>query len=193
MTLLLLTISDVLLLLILVVLMQNKRKQDDIVSSARHTTEHGEKILKHMITLPLDITETWAIFASPSGFRSFLSPIADIKVIIGGKVEPVFDDSGSFGGDDHMVLEITGYLPFEMICMRITSTPQGFPNPEIAKHLIIVIQMVPRSDDKTTLIYSMLGWKEGRVWNDFYEFFDYTNQLILKNLAEKAESAVKTL
>ncbi len=188
MSLVFLLISDVLLFMILLVLIRQRKSGDDGIASRPVTTEQGERILRHTAILPLGINNAWALFSSASGFRSFLSPIADIQIRVGGMLEASFEENGRIGSSDNLALEITSYLPREMIAMRIVSTPQGFPNPEIAKHLIIVIQLIPLTDGRTEIVYSMLGWKEGRVWNDFYEFFDYTNQLILQNILEKASA-----
>lgn len=185
-----LLISDILLFLILIVLInQRKRSAPETVSSAHYQTVSGERVLRHAVDLALPLEKTWDLFAlSSGGFKPFLAPIADIQYTLGGVLESGQDHRYT-DTPDHLLFEVTGYLPGELIVMRILNTPLGFPHPEIAKRLVIIIQLTALSSHKTRVAYSMVGWREGGVWNDFYDFFDYTNQLLLKNISEQARAA----
>jgi len=187
-----LIISDILLFLILIVLVSKRKKSaPETVSAYHYQTVSGERVLRHTVDLSLPLEKSWDIFALPSGgFKPFLAPIADIQYPLGGVMDPGQNHS-SPDMPDRLLFEVTGYLPGEIIVMRILNTPMGFPHPEIAKRLIIIIQLNALSPNKTRVTYSMVGWREGRVWNDFFDFFDYTNQLFLKNISEQTMS-VKT-
>ncbi|HDS02752.1 MAG TPA: hypothetical protein ENN72_03480 [Firmicutes bacterium] len=186
MTYLFLIISNVLLLIILVVLIFHRKKEPPVPFTAyRAPTRGEERILRHAVDLRLSAGRAWKLFASPSGgFKPFLSPLADIQYPLSGIQGPLSEKT-PVDSPDHLLFEITGYLPGEIIVMRILNTPLGFPHPEIAKRLIVFLQLIPISSQKTRIVYSMAGWRDGDVWNDFYDFFDYTNQLILKRITEK--------
>jgi|GEM_PF-2360542 len=186
-----LIISDILLFLILIVLIgQRKKNTHESVSSYHYQTISGERVLRHTADLSLPLEKAWDIFSlSSGGFKPFLAPIADIQYTLGGVLESGQESRHYQDTPDHLLFEVTGYLPGEVIVMRILNTPLGFPHPEIAKRLVIIIQLHPLSSRKTRVTYSMVGWREGGVWNDFFDFFDYTNQLLLKNISEQARAA----
>lgn len=163
------------------------RLQAQDVRNTSYTLPSGERILRHEVVVDATLQEVWAAWTTSEGLRSFAAPIAVIDFRMGGLWEASYRLDAKMG-DTTIVNEIIGYVPIEMLAIRIRRTPPGFPHPEVAKQLWTVMQFQELEPKRVRVVISMCGWKEGPEWDAVYQLFEKGNAKVSAWLYKRFEA-----
>ncbi len=151
----------------------------------------AERILRHEAILDASVKEVWEAFTTSEGARHWMAPVAEVDLRIGGTIKTNYNPQARIGDPGTIVHHILSYEPERMITTRFTA-PEGAPTKAKAAQAVWwVARLEPLPDGRTRLTYTGVGWGQGPVWDEAYEFFDrgnaWTFQQLGNYLRKKAE------
>lgn len=152
--------------------------------TARAATEEG-RTLRHQVTVDAPPDSVWRVFTTSTGLRSFVAPVAEIELRVGGRWEASYDPEARIGDPGNIVNEILSYLPGEMLSIRVARAPPGFPFPDAVKELWTVIQFEETERGGTRVTSTMLGFGRGAPWDALRAAFERDNATILRRLRRR--------
>lgn len=134
------------------------------------------------------LDSVWKAYTTAKGLRTFVAPVVDIDLRVGGIREASYDPDARVGDDGNILNEFLAYLPQEMLAMRVKRTPTGFPFPEVVKELWTVIHLDELGERRVRVTATMLGFEAGEPWDTLYETFERDNATELRRLVERFDS-----
>lgn len=148
----------------------------------------GRRALRQSAVVDAPLDSVWTAYTTVEGLRTFVAPVVDIDLRVGGIREASYDPDAGVGDPGNILNEILAYLPREMFAMRVKRTPPGFPFPEAVKELWTVVQLEAAGERRVRVTATMLGFGAGEPWDALYEAFERDNATELRRLVERFES-----
>jgi len=148
-------------------------------------SQEGRKI-ELVEDINADVIDVWNCWTTEEGIKSFFAPECDIDLKIGGKYECYFtltNPVGSRGSEDCKVLS---YLPYKMLSFQWGGRAGKHPTVRQEKTWV-VIEFEKLNENRTRIVFTNLGYKDGAEWDDAYEFFSNAWASVLRQLKEKYE------
>ena len=145
----------------------------------------GEKILRCEAIIPTSRAELWHLLTTTEGLTSFAFPVGKIELKIGGDWESTYNVNGKLGDPNNIHNEIISYLPNEMLSIRISRCPPGFPSPKVAEHIWDVMTLESVDSMHTKVTEAMCGWQNTPDDEKVYKLFDWGNRYTMEKLYER--------
>jgi uncharacterized protein YndB with AHSA1/START domain len=139
-----------------------------------------EKLLRFEVTVPASIDEVWNAFATRAGAITWLWSDVRIDLRPGGDWLVLYPGGATGGGT------IVSFVPKRQLVVRALA-PEQFPTvrTERTNATFEFEPVVPRST-KVTLVQT--GWKNGKEWDDAYEYLARGNAQLLATLKRRFET-----
>ena len=118
-------------------------------------------------------------WATPEGWSEVYDPpsASNIDLAIGGRYEWLFD--GKIGSNGCQVLS---YIPGRMISFSWSAPPSQPENR--GKRTWVVVEVEPLSADRTKVRLTHLGFGEGTLWDETYDYFVAAWGRVLQGMGE---------
>ena len=148
---------------------------------------NGERFLRFEIILDTTIAETWKLIATEEGIKKWMAPVAILDLRIGGMLKTNYNETAKIDDKGTITLGIISYIPSEILTYKITLN-ELFAEKcrKEDKNLQHIIQLKSLGENKTKIISTMVGWGQGKEWDEAYTFFEkgneWTFQKLLKSL-----------
>ncbi|MEP7322333.1 MAG: SRPBCC domain-containing protein [Saprospiraceae bacterium] len=171
-------------------------KSDDFADSIMNrsfVSENGEKFLRYEMEVDTPIIEVWKTIATEEGMKTWMVPVAKLDLKIGGTVQTNYNANAKTSDEGTITLGIINYIPNEMLIYKITLN-KVFPEKcrREDKNLQEIIQLIPRGENKTKIISTMVGWGQGKEWDKTYAFFEMGNKWSYQQLIKRfKDGAIK--
>ena len=146
-----------------------------------------ERFLQFEIILNTTIAETWKLIATEEGIKKWMAPVAILDLRIGGMLKTNYNETAKIDDKGTITLGIISYIPSEILTYKITLN-ELFAEKcrKEDKNLQHIIQLKSLGENKTKIISTMVGWGQGKEWDEAYTFFEkgneWTFQKLLKSL-----------
>jgi uncharacterized protein YndB with AHSA1/START domain len=132
-----------------------------------------EKALKFEVMIPAGVEEVWTAFTTNAGLSTWLWKDVTVDLRKGGEWTVHFPGGGTGGGN------IVDFTPQRSILMKALC-PEQFPTVRRERtNALFEFQPV---DGKTRVTLTQTGWKEGKEWDDAYEYLAGGNAQLLGQL-----------
>jgi uncharacterized protein YndB with AHSA1/START domain len=118
-------------------------------------------------TIDAPVSEVWRLWTTSQGAEEFFAQKANIGLTIGGPYEIQFDPKDETSGTKG--LKVLSYAPKEMISFQ-WNAPTEYPEVRNGGTWVVV-QMRPEGAERTHVIVTHLGWKQGPEWDRAYDHF----------------------
>ena len=148
---------------------------------------NGERFLRFEMILDTTIAETWKLIATEEGIKKWMAPVAILDLRIGGMLKTNYNETAKIDDKGTITLGIISYIPSEILTYKITLN-ELFAEKcrKEDKNLQHIIQLKSLGENKTKIISTMVGWGQGKEWDEAYTFFEkgneWTFQKLLKSL-----------
>jgi uncharacterized protein YndB with AHSA1/START domain len=133
-----------------------------------------EKALRFEVTVPAKPAEVWAAFTTSAGLSTWLWRDCTVDLRAGGEWT-VHYPGGSTGGGT-----IVSFDPGRRLAIHAMA-PEKFP--EVRRTgTAAVFEIEPDGDNGTRVTLTQTGWKEGKEWDDAYEYLSQGNAQLMGQL-----------
>lgn len=135
------------------------------------------------------VPEVWALFATSDGLRSWVAPLAEVDLRIGGSWRTNYNPDGVLGDDTTIVSEILCYESERMLCLRNTTAPKGFAHADALQETWSIIRFEAVDTMRTRISLTGFGWGDDPAAVAARAYFDSGNTFLLKRLQSLFDSA----
>ena len=134
-------------------------------------------------------SQVWAAFTTSAGLRSWMAPVAEIDLRIGGRMKTNYNAQGTL--DDPQAIEntILAFEPERMLSMKVAAPPVGFPFPNAIQKMWSVVYFQPEGAGRTRVRAVSLGFGPDEESQKMRAFFDKGNAQTLSQLQKRFAGA----
>ncbi len=148
------------------------------------------KMIKKSRIITCSQDEAWWKWTTHEGLLTFFGTDNKIELKPGGAFEVYFlmDNPKGLRGSEGC--KILSYLPKEMISFSWNAPPQF---PEIRDHehkTWVVVNFRSVQEKRCEVIIKHLGWLQGKLWGDVYEYFDSAWETVLEWMEKSCTNSV---
>lgn len=149
----------------------------EAVRNTSTTTQNGERVLRIETIVPASAEKVWRALTTTDGWKGWAAPVVAVDFRIGGTISTHYDANARIGSPGTIQLGIVNYLEKEMIALKVKLTAQ-FPEKARAEdqNLQEIVQIIPIDSSQTKVVSSMVGWGNGKEWDEVYRFFAKGNE-----------------
>ena len=147
--------------------------------------ENSERAVVKELFVPAPVEDVWLAWTTPEGITTFFAPACNVELRVGGPYEILFypdNPPGWRGAEDLKVLD---FREGEMLSIEWNSPPQW---PEVRKIKTCVVIELELAEGGTKLTMTHDGWREGKDWNEVFEYFQGAWDDVLGRLVQRFES-----
>jgi uncharacterized protein YndB with AHSA1/START domain len=155
------------------------------VKNTSYVAARGERVLRHEGFVPAPPSEVWKVFESAEGISTWVAPTIAFDLKTGGRWHANYKVGSKPGDPGTIYNTVLGYVPEEMLAIKVGLTDAFPEGPRQAGTLFAITQLYPASGGQTRVATSMLGWGEGKDWDEVYAFFDRGNRYTLGQLVRR--------
>lgn len=153
-----------------------------VVVSDQDTTE--TEVLSYVHEVDAGVTEVWEAFTTNEGLASWMAPIVEIDLKIGGKITSNYNEDGELGDETTIENTILSYEPERMLSLQATGFPEGFPFREAAADTWSIFYFESISPTRTRIRVVGLGYRDDEMSRQMKSFFEVANKQSLEQLSE---------
>ena len=132
------------------------------------------------IVISAPVSQVWNAWTVKEELIKFFAPDAEIDLRIGGKYEMFFlldNPPGTKGGEGNRILS---FVPHKMLSFEWNAPPQ-FTNVRKEKTWCVLL-FDEIEQDTTKIRFYQLGWREGKEWDEVYDYFQEAWDYVFNNL-----------
>ena len=141
------------------------------VKVSKLTSPH--KALKFEVVVPAKPADVWTAFTTAEGLGTWLWKDCTVDLRPGGGWTVHYPGGATGGG------EIVSFEPGRRITIHALA-PEKFP--EVRRTGTSAVFEFAPEGDKTKVTLTQTGWKEGREWDDAYEYLAQGNAQLMNQL-----------
>lgn len=146
------------------------------VTNTSYKLPNGERVLQLSITVPIQKSEAWLLFASDSGLVKWIAPVAKIDLKTGGYIKTNYDKQKGLNDKSTIRLDIINFLIEELMTLKVNLNGNFSKRLQAEdEKLQEIIQLIDMGNGQTKIVSSMLGWGKGEDWDKAYTFFEKGN------------------
>ena len=159
---------------------------DAQIENTSYVNKSHERVLQFSFVVPVEITEAWKYFTIDSKLSEWIAPVAHIELKSGGSIVTNYDKTKPLTDSSSIKLGIISYLEDELLILKVNLN-NNFSSKvqEEDQNLQEIIQFIPGGPGKTRIISSMIGWGEGKDWDNTYDFFVRGNEWTYNELLKR--------
>jgi len=135
--------------------------------------DQPEKALKFEVTVPAKSADIWRAFATKEGAQEWLWPDMSVDLREGGDWVVHYPGGKTGGGT------IIAFEPMKSVTIRAMA-PEQFP--EVRRERTTAVFSFEPSGSGTKVTLLQTGWREGKEWDEAYEYLAKGNAQLLSQL-----------
>lgn len=128
------------------------------------------------------VDDVWKAFTTNEGVQSWVAPLADVDLRIGGKWRANYNEDGKLGDESTIENTILCFDPKRMISLKATGFPEGFQFAEAAKETWSIFYFSELPDQRTKITIVGLGYNDSEQSQKMRAFFKPANQYSMSQL-----------
>lgn len=146
------------------------------------TADNSRSVYETEINAGID--DVWTAFSTNEGLRSWMAPLVEIDLIVGGLIKANYNPDGKIGDENTIENTILAYDPKRMLSLKATKFPKGFPFVEAAKESWSVFYFSEISPAQTKITIVGLGYTDDEQSQKMHSFFEAANKYSMDKLNE---------
>jgi uncharacterized protein YndB with AHSA1/START domain len=145
----------------------------------------GERTMKHQVDVDATVGQLWAAWTTKRGIESWMVPVAEIDLRVGGTLRTHYDPKARIGDPGTITQRILSYHRGRMLSFRTERSPEGFPHAKAIEATWCVVYFKRLDAKRTRVTFVSCGWGRGGHWDDAWEFFQRGNAQTLEVLRRR--------
>jgi uncharacterized protein YndB with AHSA1/START domain len=138
-----------------------------------------EKTLRLEAIVPAPVDEVWKAFTTSEGLETWIWRKAKVDLRNGGDWLVLYPEGKTGGGT------ILSFEPKSKLVLSAMA-PEWFPHVR-AERTQAVFEFAPAGPGETRVTLTQTGWKQGKEWDDAYEYLSKGNAQLLAQLQRRFE------
>lgn len=165
-----------------------------ILSSACSVMAADNNRVVYETEIDADIDAVWNAFTTSDGLRTWMAPLVEIELAVGGKMKSNYNAKGKIGDETTIENTILSFDPKRMLSLKATGFPKGFPFEDAAKATWSVFYFTELPSSRTRISVVGLGYTDDEQSKKMRSFFATANKQSLDKLKEalKQRQAAKS-
>ncbi len=155
------------------------------VSASTHGQDDNRIVDEFEIEANVD--DVWNAFTTSSGLKSWVAPLADIDLRVGGKWRANYNKDGKLGDATTIENTILCYDPKRMLSLKATGFPEGFEFAEAARETWSIFYFTDISDTRSKITIVGLGYTDSEQSKKMRAFFKPANKFSIEQLKAALE------
>ena len=131
-----------------------------------------------------DIDAVWNAFTTNDGLRTWMAPLVEIELAVGGKMKANYNAKGKIGDETTIENTILSFDPKRMLSLKATEFPKGFAFEDAAKATWSVFYFTELPFSRTKINVVGLGYTDDKQSKQMRSFFATANKQSLDKLKE---------
>lgn len=149
------------------------------------TNAAHERVLRVVSIVPAPAQAVWRAFATEAGLKTWIAPVVALDFRVGGSISTHYNRAATIGSAGTIRLGIVNYLEGEMITLKVNLNGSFAAKPRAEdQNLQEIIQIIPLTNGATKVVSSMIGWGQGKEWDDAFNFFAKGNEWTYRQLTK---------
>ena len=144
----------------------------------------ADQPLVHSAVVEAPVTEVWKAWTTKEGITSWMVPVGEIELKVGGRMRTSYDKHSDLTGPDVIENMIISFDPLRMLSIKIAKAPERFPFKRAMQNVWTVIYFEKVGEDKTKVTCRMLGYDGEPESVQMRLFFMHGNQQTLDSLVK---------
>ena len=136
-----------------------------------------EKALRFEVTVPASVDEVWTALATTEGLETWLWRDARVELRPGGDWLALLPEGKTAGGS------VLSFVPRRELVLHAMA-PEWFPTVR-KERTTAAFTLEAVSPSSTRLTLRQTGWKQGKEWDDAYDYLAKGNAQLLTQLYER--------
>jgi uncharacterized protein YndB with AHSA1/START domain len=152
------------------------------------------RIVTSSIVINAPATEIFESFTTPEGIvKAWGVAKAKVNFRVGGQIRSAYKPNTDLDSPKAIVNTILAYEPDRMLAIKATA-PEGSPDwlLAICETGWSVLRLEPLAPDRTRVTCTGMGYKEGPLFDQAYQFFQSGNDRTLRHMKETFEDPGNT-
>lgn len=129
--------------------------------------------------------QVWAAWTTSDGLRSWMAPVADIDLRVGGLMRANYTATGSLDDEGAIHNTVLSFEPERMLSIKVAKFPKNFPFPNAIRNMWTVIILSPLDGGRTLVHSASLGFAPDAESQQMRAFFERGNAITLEELQKK--------
>lgn len=145
----------------------------------------GTRVLRHEATVNASPAQVWEKFTTKAGIESWMVPLAEIDLRVGGQMKTTYSKEQGIGGPGTIVHTLLAYDPERMLTWRLDKAPDSAP-PHIKAMVGTwwTLYLEPVGERRTRVNITQAGYRDGELWDQAIAHFDRGNAWTLQQLVK---------
>ena len=124
------------------------------------------------------IEKAWMAWTTPEGIKTFFAPDCKVDLRVDGAYEIYFLPQAKLGERGGEGMRILGLEPMRRFAFTWAAPPT---NPYVrGQRTMVILDFEKRSENRTLVRFTHLGWGKGASWDEAFEYFDHAwNEIVL--------------
>lgn len=131
-----------------------------------------------------DIDAVWSAFTTNAGLKTWMAPLVEIELAVGGTMKANYNSKGKIGDATTIENTILSFDPKRMLSLKATVFPKGFPFEDAAKATWSVFYFSELPSSRTKITVVGLGYTDDEQSKKMRSFFATANKHSLDKLNE---------
>ena len=167
---------------------QRTKSNDQRIKSTIETAENGDIFLTQEVTIDAPVKKVWEAYTTSEGWQSWVAPVADVNLKIGGVIRTNYRVDGKLTDKDAIKLHIINYVPQRILTMQ-AELGENFPKvlKDREKQMYNVVTFEQIGDEKTKLVSYGVGYKDSPELQQMLQFFVKANEDSYQSLLDYVE------
>lgn len=144
--------------------------------------ESGTDRAVYETEIDASVERVWEAFTTVEGIESWMAPMAEIELAVGGALHTNYNPEGEIGDATTIENTILSYDPLRMLSLKATKYPDGFPYAEAAAGTWSVFYFEPVGEARTAITVVGLGYTSDPKSQELRGFFAAANAQLLESL-----------
>ncbi|MCG8408773.1 MAG: SRPBCC domain-containing protein [Phycisphaerales bacterium] len=144
-----------------------------------------EDVLRQEVEIDAPLEAVWHAFTTKEGVESWMVPLAEIDLRVGGKMRTNYNRNGAIGDASTIESTIIGLEPKRMLSLKLTKPPKGFPFPNAIKNTWAEFHFEKIGPTRTRVRVLGYGYVETEESRKMQEHFRTGNTWTLERLRKR--------